>query len=340
LTKLPVLPSELPPPIFQAAYPDEQAVACPRNGFVNEVSAIAATFGCRSVSQSSPSILQLRQPGPAPQDFASSFMLGMQQMMQQQQQHMFQMTGCMSGGMSGGRSGGIVGNLRSNVRSLQNVQDSGYQGMLPPGMQLESGPPRLQLQDGKESLTPERPAAAIADEEEEEPAPANPAPANPDVAGMMAMLDAREAEKDIEKAQKKKEEADKKKAEKTVAPKTTAVGQKRPAAATADEDEKEPCKITMKKHKSGKGKLATAGKIKSKDKPRKTAKMKHKDCKDKTPRVGVEWSRSRVQCRSGKAGPGQNLAFKFGPGCTYKTVKEAMAEANKWLAKERSRRGL
>ena len=98
--------------------------------------------------------------------------------------------------------------------------------------------------------------------------------------------------------------------------------------------------IAMKKHKSGKGKLATAGKNESKDKPRKTAKTKHKDCKDKTPRVGVEWSRSRVQCRSGKAGPGQNLAFRFGPGCTYKTVKEAMAEANKWLAKERSRRGL
>ena len=116
--------------------------------------------------------------------------------------------------------------------------------------------------------------------------------------------------------------------------------QKRPAAATADEDEKEPCKIAMKKHKSGKGKLATVGKNESKDKPRKTAKTKHKDCKDMTPRVGVEWSRSRVQCRSGKAGPGQNLAFRFGPGCTYKTVKEAMAEANKWLAKERSRRGL
>ena len=212
--------------------------------------------------------------------------------------------------------------------------------MLPPGMQLESGPPRLQLRDGKESLTPERPAAAIADEEEEEPAPANPAPANPDVAGMMAMLDAREKQRDTEKAQKKKEEADKKKAEKTDAPKTKAVGQKRPAAATADEDEKEPCKIAMKKHKSGKGKLATAGKNESKDKPRKTAKTKHKDCKDMTPRVGVEWSRSRVQCRSGKAGPGQNLAFRFGPGCTYKTVKEAMAEANKWLAKERSRRGL
>jgi hypothetical protein len=32
LTKLPVLPSELPPSIFDAAYPDEQAVACPRNG--------------------------------------------------------------------------------------------------------------------------------------------------------------------------------------------------------------------------------------------------------------------------------------------------------------------
>ena len=136
-------------------------------------------------------------------------------------------------------------------------------------MQLQSDPPRLQLQDGNESLTPER-----------------------------------------------------------------------PAAATADEDEKEPCKIAMKKHKSGKGKLATAGKIKSKDEPRKTAKTKHKDCKDKKPCVGVEWSRSRVQCRSGKAGPGQNVAFRFGPDCTYKTVKEAMAAANKWLAKERSRRGL
>jgi hypothetical protein len=210
-------------------------------------------------------------------------------------------------------------------------------------MQLQSDPPRLQLQDGNDSLTPERPNAAQnqdGDREALHGEKSSTAPANPDVAGMMAMLDAREAQKDIEKAQKKKEEADKKKAEKTVAPKTTAVGQKRPAAATADEDEKEPCKITMKKHKSGKGKLATAGKIKSKDKPRKTKKMKHKDCKDKTPRVGVEWSRSRVQCRSGKAGPGQNLAFRFGPGCTYKTVKEAMAEANKWLAKERSRRGL
>lgn len=78
----------------------------------------------------------------------------------------------------------------------------------------------------------------------------------------------------------------------------------------------------------GKAKAAatTKPKVESKAKAPKTA-MKATKGTFK-PAVGIEWSRSRVQARTGLAGPGQNKAFKFNK---ESEMPEAKRKAEKWL---------
>ena len=59
--------------------------------------------------------------------------------------------------------------------------------------------------------------------------------------------------------------------------------------------------------------------------PEKTSKP---SCK---PTYGIEWSRSRIQCRTMKSGPGQNCSIKFEDGADCKTVDAARKKAEAWL---------
>ena len=48
------------------------------------------------------------------------------------------------------------------------------------------------------------------------------------------------------------------------------------------------------------------------------------------PKLSVEHSRNRVQCRTGQKGPGQNHSVPFGEGTDY-TKESALVEGQRWL---------
>ena len=68
-----------------------------------------------------------------------------------------------------------------------------------------------------------------------------------------------------------------------------------------------------------------------------SSKPTKKDVQSKPPSISVERSRSQVLCRTGFMGPGQNHALSFH---SHGGEKNAVKEANKWLAAERKKRGL
>ena len=68
--------------------------------------------------------------------------------------------------------------------------------------------------------------------------------------------------------------------------------------------------------------------VASKGKKRKAAPAEAKRC---NAGYSIEWSRNNVQARTGKSGPGQNKAFKFGGAHQHKTVDAAVKAAKKWL---------
>ena len=64
---------------------------------------------------------------------------------------------------------------------------------------------------------------------------------------------------------------------------------------------------------------------------------KKRRCK---PRVDFELSRNQILGRTGFAGPGQSVKFRFGVGEQYRNLDAAKAAAKKWLREEEIKQGI
>jgi len=297
LHKLPPSPSGLPSDLLMTAYSTEKPIPCPIPTLAADVARHDLSFACRGVPQSCLSVIPTSrlQSGGGVSEVASFLMQGMQQMVQQQQIVMQTI---------------MHGYTRSSLQSVQNLRNYGLQGPLlevtPP--QKGSFPRRLSCEELGDP-TPWRtnsptqlalpPLPLPRDENEDHDEIAVPVPAavvekveNPNATALLNMLDERESDNKNAKREHKllqRSAGAKDVAEETaktvIAKEKRKVALKRPAAASG------PVSSTVKQ------------------------KTKTEHAEGSPPTIGVEWTRSRVQCRTGLRGEGQNFAIRWGLGC-------------------------
>jgi len=319
LHKLPPSPSGLPSDPLMTAYSTEKPIQCPIPTLAADVARHDLSFACRAAPQSCLSVIPTSrlQSGGGVSEVASFLMQGMQQMVQQQQIVMQTI---------------MHGYTRSSLQSLQNVRNYGLQGPL-----LEVTPPpkgsfprRLSCEElgdptpwKTNSPTPlALPPLPDENEDHDEiavPVPAAPVEkvANPSATALLDMLDERESAKKIAKRELKL-------SQRSAGAKDVAEETAKPVIA------KEERKVALKRPAAASGPVSSDVKKKTKT----------EHAEGTLPTIGVEWTRSRVQCRTGLRGEGQNFAIRWGLGCKRLTVDSARKEATTWLAAERKRRGL
>ena len=316
LQKLPAVPSDLPPGLYAQAFADGDPVVCKMPSLIAEANKIDMSFGCRSGRLDLGSTVATLNLSPAGgsqvQDIACVMMQGMQQMVQQQSQMMNFM-------MGGGPSTLALNNVRGMMsrqmsfgaaRPMLHFGEVADEQALPP-RDLETTPRPL--------ATPPPPPVATPLMLALPPPPTMPPTVgqavNPNTLDLLKMLDEREEGK----KQAKKEAAKEAKAELKKTDESATVAMKRPAAAV---------KSSPRSCEKGAKRLATV----------EVAEATPEQVNKKAT-YGIEWSRSRIQCRTMKSGAGQNFSIRFGDGAECKTVDDARKKADAWLKSELRSRG-
>jgi len=267
-------------------------------------------------------VLQIPGTGSQLQDMACVMMQGMQQMAQQQHQMLQLMLS----------SGPSTSTAFNNIRMVTGRQPAlprqilGYRSVTfeevatPPAKALPAAVPVASPKDLPPQPEPEELPLTVAvrppqPEPEELPLTVAVRAENPSPSVLMDMLDAREAEKKQAKEEAKKEA----KEEAKKAGKIEAETPSKTDAAPA----KKPRVMMKRPAASDCGKPFCAAGV-AQTTPEKTRKPSHK------PTYCIERSRSRIQCRSGKRGAGQNFSIKFGANAERKTVEDAKKKAEAW----------